>query len=172
MKLRKFVDGQGQGKNMFAYQTGVSTTGGNLEVCVMNLLSVLALVTFFKCFFMRIDPLSVHFMPRFFGPPFDHCAADDVAFFSFTHMSISENKKHSSSCHAWQSFPTFIVPWRRSFPNLGVLASGYSHGHIHKPIKVQPMPVLHAKAKFFRNIGKQFLFAFPFNIPVSGFRGY
>lgn len=50
-------------------------------------------LTFFRCFLMRMDPLSVHFTVFFFALPFVHCAVDDDAtFFSLTQMSISEKR--------------------------------------------------------------------------------
>lgn len=60
---------------------------------------------------MRIDPLSVQRV-ALRGLPFSsHCGAAAAGFFfSLTQISISANRKHSSSCQDTLSLPTRNVP--------------------------------------------------------------
>lgn len=64
--------------------------------------------TCFKCFLIRIEPFNVHLVNLRLASPSAYCGV--APFFSFTQISISANKKHSSSCHDCRSLPTLTVP--------------------------------------------------------------
>ena len=75
--------------------------------------------TSLRCFLIRMDPLSVQRVVFRGTVSSSHC--EDCGwelFFSFTQISISANRKHSSSCHETLSLPTRSVPYSRSLPNL------------------------------------------------------
>ncbi len=79
--------------------------------------------TSFRCFLIRMDPLSVQRVLRGAGSS-PHCPCGGWAcFFSLTQMSISAKRKHSSSCHDTLSLPTRSVPESRSLPNLALCVS-------------------------------------------------
>lgn len=127
-----------------------------------RLLLVPASATSFRCFLMRMDPFSVH-RDVFFGGPLSSQGCGDGAgiFFSLTQMSISANKKHSSSCHDTLSLPTRRVPYRRSFPNLSCVSHLIWPPLQNQPRKCLPaeieaMPVVHAITQALRHLLEYF----------------
>jgi len=59
----------------------------------------LASLTFLKCFFINIEPFKVHLPVFFFWLLPQLVVEPGGCLFSFTQISISEKRKHSSSCH-------------------------------------------------------------------------
>lgn len=125
--------------------------------------------TCFKCFLIKIDPLSVHLVSLRFEFPSAYWGG--APFFSLTHISISAKRKHSSSCHDRRSLPTRIVPYRRSLPNLpSVLVTGVNRAYWvnSMPLEVQSMPVVHAYSQIFCDLVKKFLgFEWPIDMSTA-----